>query len=108
MFDENQYPTEQCLAEIEKYVGEYEPGKQFGTFPEDILTLLEEMIERCTYASGEWDGEYFRFSTGGWSGCEDFIEALHSGRIGWVRQLFLHKWERGGHWYYKFYKEPTP
>lgn len=95
--DEHGYPTDEWIAEFEKY--------QFKDFSEAGQWLLEELpkignqIGYCritiTDAVDRLDRKVKRidFATGGWSGCEELIETAV--RKMWIAQLHT-KWERGG------------
>lgn len=107
-FDEHLYLTDECLEEIEKFVADYQPFRDYETFPVAIRGLLEEFAERCFYSTlSEGEDGTVRFATGGWSGCESFIGALLSGKMKWAEVLFLDGWQRGGLWIFKFPEEVT-
>ena len=96
IIDKDGYPLDECLQQMNKHLKDIDQDHRAY-----VRNYLEQMLENSIYASGgfEKDG-LFRFSTGGWSGNEDFIHMLHSETM--VEMLYLAKWERGGHWYYDF------
>lgn len=95
IIDQDGYPLDRCLDQMNAHLKDYKVESHKGL----VRNYLEQMLENSIYASGgfEEDG-FFRFSTGGWSGNEDFVHMLHKDTM--VELLYLRKWERGGHWYY--------
>ena len=94
MLDENGYPDEASLKEIEKW-----------DIPKNGVKGLLDLIEENT----NWADRQisitgkkvlrFEFHTGGWSGNEDVISALRRNILFWP--LFWEKSTRGGHYYFK-------
>ena len=94
MLDENGYPDEASLKEI----------KEWDIFSQGISGLLDLIGENTNWADRQIyiTGERvirFEYSTGGWSGNEDVIDALHHNFIFW--SMFWEKSIRGGHYYFK-------
>lgn len=91
--DSDGYPTEESLEQIENYSG-------------SAIYLMREVVDyfnNCGYGvvyvnkpPSPAEKTVFELSTGGWSGCEDVIDALKNNRLWWVccwRSL-----HRGGHY----------
>jgi len=59
--------------------------------------LMYYIAHRWRYADGYWKrhGNTYSISTGGWSGNEDMIGALHQNHLFW--SLFWYSSDRGGH-----------
>ena len=92
--DKDGYPDEQSLEQITKW----------NLQTQDIYGLLDLIEENTQYADRQIEitGKRvirFTYHTGGWSGNEDVIEALHSNILFW--SLFWYKSGRGGHFYFK-------
>lgn len=105
--DEDGYPTEETLDEMCAYL-RGPVGDELKRRFEHVLTVF---IESTIYASGGWvDGidirgkptRVFSFSTGGWSGCEDFIYRLRNfdggAGLGWM--CYWARQDRSGHFYF--------
>lgn len=98
MLDENNYPDEASLEEI----------KGWDILSHGVQGLLELMRENTNWADRqiEISGKRvlrFVYHTGGWSGNEDVIDALHQNFLFW--SMFWVKSMRGGHHYFKI--KPT-
>lgn len=64
--DHHGYPTEASLESLRKCV---EVG--------EALDAVAEYLENCGFGSARIRHGVYRLATGGWSGCEDAIAALH-------------------------------
>lgn len=103
--DDDGYPSEDRLQQIREGDG----AKNGATWLVEIFPRLAASLPYA-YCSVE-DGTDFleepetriKFSTGGWSGCEDFIEAV-LGNIT-IAALYYHSWERGGHYEFRVPKK---
>jgi len=94
MLDENNYPDEASLKAIKGW----DILKQ-GT--QGLLDLIEEntnWADRQISIRGK-KVLYFEYHTGGWSGNEDVIDALHHNFLFW--SLFWRKSTAGGHYYFR-------
>lgn len=91
------YPTEKSLDLIRAFRGEaenllYELGDYFSThghFSVEEITRTNHLFEEETILK-------YSISTGGWSGCEDVMEALRQNFIFWALNWVSHY--RGGHY----------
>jgi hypothetical protein len=86
--DDDQYPTEETLKEIEHWPNCYS----------ELMERIQEIYPsygRMEYR--EQDNMWF-MATGGWSGCESIIGALRENFMFWINHWCLSK--RGG--YYEF------
>ncbi len=94
MLDENGYPDEASLKEIE----EWDIPKN-GV--KGLLDLIEENTNHPDFSFSITGKKVLRFEyhTGGWSGNEDVISALRRNILFWP--LFWEKSTRGGHYYFK-------
>ena len=94
MLDENGYPDEKSLKEIEKW-DILKQGVQ------GLLDLIEENTNHPDFSFSITGKRVLRFEyhTGGWSGNEDVIDALHRNPLFWV--MFWEKSTRGGHYYFR-------
>lgn len=81
--DTDGYPTDASLEQIKNYAGDY------TNLMAEIAFLFGE------YGRCEFDGNHWVVSTGGWSGCEDVIEALNNNAMFWT--LCWSTAKRGGH-----------
>jgi hypothetical protein len=92
MIDENGYPTEETLERI----------RTFDPFEEDLEEFIQYLMDN--WQNG-YPAEYYkkerilRLSTGGWSGCESTIRALHENFAFWT--LFWYSHVRGGHYVFR-------
>ncbi len=84
--DGDQYPTDKSLEQIKNYKGD------FVYLLASIAPLFED-YGRCVVI-----GKHWKIATGGWSGCEDTIEALRDNQLFWLTCWYMSK--RGG--YYEF------
>jgi len=91
MLDENNYPDEESLKQI----------KEWDILEEGIYGLLDLVEENTNWADRQIyrgvRGKYV-YHTGGWSGNEDVINALHQNFLFW--SMFWVKSTRGGHYYF--------
>jgi len=94
MLDKDNYPDEASLKAIEKW-DILKDGVQ------DLLDLVKENSNFPDWAISIKGKRILRFEyhTGGWSGNEDVISALHRNFLFW--SLFWEKSTRGGHYYFK-------
>ena len=90
--DDDGYPTEETLETIK----EWTPGS--GKTFDDLMEFIAPVFADYGSFVKELDGRTYEITTGGWSGCEDAINALSDNRIFWAVCWLEHK--RGG--YYKF------
>jgi len=94
MLDSNDYPDEESLRQIK----EWDILKQ-GI--QGLLDLIEEntnWADRQIHQTGKRVIQY-EYHTGGWSGNEDVINALHQNFLFW--SMFWKKSTAGGHYYFK-------
>ena len=94
VLDKNNYPDEKSLKEI----------KEWDILKQGVQGLLD-LVEENTHLA-DWSFSItgkrvlrFEYHTGGWSGNEDVINALHHNILFWP--LFWEKSTRGGHYYFK-------
>lgn len=104
------YPTEETLAELQEYLNEDWSGERVGELKRRFIHAIWTFAEYCFYAESEWvDIEvrgdtslHLGFHTGGWSGAEDFINAISAWNNGsglaWM--MYLDRTDRGGHYYF--------
>ena len=85
--DNDGYPTDETLKQIENYKGDYSGY------------LAELSFLFGSYGSCEFDGNHWKISTGGWSGNEDIIEAMKKNHIFWLMCWYSSR--RGGHYEFK-------
>lgn len=69
---------------------------------EKFLSYLETIWNNCDSYEFEYKGNKIELHTGGWSGCEDIINALKKTEF-WF--LFWQKSIRGGHYYFTINKK---
>src|SRR5690606_11853039 len=96
--DADGYPSERALRKI-RALRKATPGDLKRFMLEDFVDLGRELpYARCE--AFERQDEYtspvlrIEFATGGWSGCEDFIEAVLS--VPLIRLCYYAEWKRGG------------
>lgn len=88
--DANGYPEDDELEEVRSLGLDFRAG----------CDRMAELFEATGYSRGYGylaDGS-FELHTGGWSGCEDLIDAA-SDSIWWLR--YWHSTTRGGHYLFK-------
>lgn len=97
---ENDWPSDEPLDRIRAIGLDFEAASRF--LAEDFERLAGELVhatvgrEPDEYDPG-WD--LIHFSTGGWSGCESFIEAVLE--VEAIRALHYEAWQRGGHYTFR-------
>jgi len=94
MLDENNYPDEASLKEI----------KEWNILEQGIEKLLDLIEDNTNWASRQIERRgkkiiRYVYHTGGWSGNEDVIAALHCNFLFW--SMFWIKSTRGGHYYFR-------
>lgn len=94
MLDKDNYPDEASLKAI----------KEWDILKQGVPDLLDLVVENtwCPDWSFSIKGKrvlWFEYHTGGWSGNEDVIDALHNNRLFW--SLYWKKSEAGGYYYFK-------
>jgi hypothetical protein len=67
--DHDGYPIEEDVAALKAWSGSLE-------HVHEVLDAVGEYLESCGYGSFTKRGDYWRFATGGWSGCEEVIGAI--------------------------------
>lgn len=97
--DDGPYPSEAALDAIRTADAvKYGANFMVHTFP----LLCAELAPYAYCSVSERDGDFGRpvwlieFSTNGWSGCEDFIDAVLGNMM--VRMMWHESWRRGGHY----------
>jgi len=97
MIDASGYPTEELLAELRGDVGEHDSGRlperTVDDVCDDLLARAAEAINATGYGRAWQEVGFLRIATGGWSGCEDIVEALMGNIFGRMRWESSH---RGG------------
>ena len=86
--DGNDYPTDMTLKSIREW------GRGDGSWKNlmEEISFLFDAHGRCEYSE---EDKTWKISTGGWSGCEDVIDALSENIVFW---MFCWKSSRvGGH-----------
>lgn len=94
MLDGNGYPEEASLQAI----------KEWDILKQGIQGLLDLVEDNTNWADRQIHirGKrvlYFEYHTGGWSGNEDVISALHQNFLFWA--TFWRKSTAGGHYYFR-------
>lgn len=97
--DSDGYPTEKTIANLKKYY-----SKTNVKYTVQNVLELVSIIESIWYLNGfvkckRKNHLYITLHTIGWSGNEELMCVLEKT---WLN-LFLKKWEAGGHYYYKIY-----
>lgn len=82
MIDHNGYPTEAFLDELRSLQDS-----------DKLLARAAEAINATGYGSAREEGGMLHIATGGWSGCEDIVEAVLGNIFGTLRWESSH---RGG------------
>ena len=98
-FDKNGYPTEETLKAVSNWDIKDLPGlffflKQAWCYPDRVTYTNEYTFVPIGKMKNIW-----YFSTGGWSGHEDLISALHENTIVWWCCFVQHT--RGGHYWFQ-------
>jgi len=98
MLDKDGYPDEGSLAKI----------KEWDILKQGIDGLLDLIKENTQWADRQISQRgkyviYYTYHTGGWSGNEDVIDALHHNFLFWA--MFWQKSTRGGHYYFRIKRE---
>jgi len=97
LIDEHGYPTEEALA----FIRDFKPTKQYSTvwFAREFLPLIVWNPEWCLWYKRPYKGvQKIFFSTGGWSGNEDIIDAIERNIFLTHFKLSLVSWKAGGHY----------
>ena len=101
--DESGYPSDNTILFIKCLnFDSHEEAKRF--MRNDFVRLARE-LPYATVSSekldDDLDGKQMEivFTTGGWSGCEDFIGAVLGNPI--LRILFYYQWNRGGRYVFR-------
>ncbi len=99
--DQDEYPLESTLVAIRE-ADDWEGAQAwmlevFPTFSEKV-SYSSCRIEEAESSLGS-PVKHICFSTGGWSGAEDFIEAV-VGNLA-IRALHYVEWKRGGHYVFE-------
>lgn len=95
VFADDGYPTEEYLEHIRLMDG--------VMIFEDPWRFVDVIKEGWAYPDYIWEqGKYLYISTGGWSGNEDIIDALHHSMFWWV---FFFNHRRGGHYTFEMRHE---
>jgi len=94
MLDENNYPDEASLKAI----------KEWDILTQGVQGLLDLVEENTNWADRQIQQTgkrviHYAYHTGGWSGNEDVIDALHHNFLFW--SMFWEKSTRGGHYYFR-------
>lgn len=94
-FDKDGYPTEETLEAIRDW-----PHK-------DYRGLMEFVCKAWHYDEpyAKLCGRALQLHTGGWSGNESLLEALHGNVMFW--RICWMKSERGGHYWFELPEEAT-
>ena len=91
--DDDGYPTENTLKQIEKYRGN----------PDLLMQEIKFLFE--PYGSCQKEGNVWQVSTGGWSGCESIIATLEMNFIFWWQCWKLTM--RGGYYEFEMPEKPS-
>ena len=67
--DRDGYPIEEDVEALRHWVGPVEEVPA-------VLDAVGEYLTASGYGSAKKRGDYWRFATGGWSGCEEVIGAM--------------------------------
>ena len=94
MLDSNGYPDEESLKQIRDWDLTKKPLQ--GLL--DLVADNTQWADRQISQTGKRVIRY-EYHTGGWSGNEDVIDALHHNFLFW--SLFRTRSDRGGHFYFK-------
>lgn len=94
MLDINCYPDEASLEAIKKW----DILKQGVDGLLDLVRENTNWADRQIHITGK-KVIHFEYHTGGWSGNEDVIAALHQNFLFW--SMFWQKSTAGGHYYFK-------
>ena len=97
-FNSDGYPTKETLKTIRQW-SDYTPDGQIQLldFVRDAWSYPER-VERMVISEENKTMQY-NFSTGGWSGNEDIIDALNNNVMAWM--LCWHSSSRGGHYVFQ-------
>ena len=100
IFNKDSYPTEETLKEIREWKEPFTKGTA-----EDLLEFCMDAWEKTFGDIGyivcglDSSGSDYEFTTGGWSGNEDVINAMQENRLFW--SLCWQESKRGG--YHRFF-----
>ena len=96
------YPDEDRLAQISA-ADSIKDGPRWlvDTFPKLVTELAPYGQCEVTHGVGILGNPEFviSFSTGGWSGCEDFIDAVLQNTM--LNVMYYSAWKRGGHYEFR-------
>lgn len=100
---EDGYPTEESLAELKKVLN----GNEITNAVQAFYTALKENYysHLCGLTKvdvREEPMDVWEYHTSGWSGNEDIIKVLNQS---WLWDIFLERYDRGGHYYFALQKE---
>ena len=92
--DQEGYPTAASVDELKRWT--FDPEKSYLAEAAHVLDAVADYFNECGYGRARRRGNVWRFATGGWSGCEEVIDALPS----LIDALAWRSSHRGGlHWY---------
>jgi hypothetical protein len=100
--DSDTYPSDERLEQIASGDAIGEPGRlwMLQIFP--ILAGELAPYAVCRIEDGDYHGKPVKvisFSTSGWSGCEDFIDAVLRNLL--LNAMYYAAWRRGGHFVFE-------
>ena len=104
--DRDGYPDDAAIDAITS-MGEgdwdFEEAERF--MRNDFARLAKELSYASVWEETVEDGDEHEigFTTGGWSGCESFINAVLSVKP--IRMMFYYSWTRGGRYTFRFRKK---
>ena len=99
--DDDGYPCEAWIEALKAANDVLGAGKWLAnTFPLIVRDIGNTFEPQVFEGKDDFDHRILviRYSTGGWSGQEDFISALSSTCVNW---LYSWSWQRGGHYEFR-------
>lgn len=99
--DDDGYPTDDWIAAMSQANDALSAARWMrDKFPEFVWAIGNTFEPNVYQGKDDFDHDILviRYSTGGWSGQEEFINAVESGPCGW---LYLWSWRRGGHYEFR-------